>query len=53
MVLDSVDGESCNCEDDEEHDDDDRDGNVALDHLGGGDPVGSLWLGRVWMISSW
>lgn len=40
MVLDSVDGESCNCEDDEEHDDDDRDGNVALNHLGGGDRLG-------------
>ena len=34
MVLDGVDGEACNGEDNEEHDDDDGDGDVALDHLG-------------------
>lgn len=33
MILHCVDGKSCQCHQDEEHDDDDRDGDVALDHL--------------------
>lgn len=48
MVLDSVDRKSCDCEDYEEDDNDNRDGDVALDHLGG---VGGR-LGRVWAVSS-
>jgi hypothetical protein len=53
VILDGVYGESCDGEDDEEYDDDDRDGDVALDHFGWRGPGGSGWLGRVWTLSWW
>lgn len=36
MILDGVDSKSCDCKDYEDDNDDDRDGNIALDHLEGG-----------------
>ncbi|KAJ5727241.1 hypothetical protein N7493_005061 [Penicillium malachiteum] len=39
--LGGPDGESCNCHKQEEHDDDDRDSDVALHHLIDLDPGGS------------
>ncbi|KAJ5721596.1 uncharacterized protein N7483_009530 [Penicillium malachiteum] len=43
-VLGSPDGKSCNCKEQEEHNDDNSNSDVALHHLVDLDPGGSWWI---------